>query len=607
MKAFWLAIAAFTLLALAVTWYAMGIGPASQATPQTPVAQTPATPADPREGRAEVPAVVPVAAPSATRVEVTPDEADDAAEAAPAPGPLTEEERRGHTVGRLLGPQGAPLADTDFRIHKEARFDGGTNRNSRKGTTDGLGRFDIQWGRGADFEERNVVVVQVEREPAAPLVSAPQVLEGPVVRTIELGDLVLAPAPLLAAGTVLDGHGAPVSGAKLTVEHARSGAAAIQGRAVSALDGTFGVWGEPVAGTEPVAGPESVADSEHVLVATASGYRQLEPVAFAPGAAAVEVRMHATGALVGSGSELGAAAGSLMVLVLPTALDDAAAAAALAASLGTYDPQSGLWIAAGATGGERGAQLAELWSERGAERFIGSALLSSDGAFFVDGLLPGMYRVELVAEDQVLLAFDDVRVRAGEATADPRLTDFQLANIAPWLALSIVNSSGRRVEGAFAWDAALERRPLEPLRAVDGRLELFLEPEAEALRVCAPGYLAKPFVVTPGEHSLRLTTAPTIGFTLPMGMRPPAGEEWLVGLMPVVPGKTLHDDWWDETVVPVRENPLTGQLGAFVRPEALGPHHVVMARRADGQLTLVGQAQFDVQRDAKLPVAWPAE
>ena len=123
----------------------------------------------------------------------------------------------------------------------------------------------------------------------------------------------------------------------------------------------------------------------------------------------------------------------------------------------------------------------------------------------------------------------------------------------------------------------------------------------------APGYLATEFKTLAGKHKVTLAEAPTLTFTLPKGVAPPAGEEWLVGLMPKVPGKQVQDDWWDAFLVPIRKNQLTGQYSAFVTSEALGPCHLLRAKRVNKQLTLVSSdaEELTVEKSATHILDWP--
>ena len=621
MKAFFLAILSITVALALIVWFVSDIGPAHESGSIEPVAHSTQTaapqhtslqPADEAGAQLDDEAVDKSGTQAGERAPVEP----AALAAAPVEQPATGDARPGHTIGRLIGPDGEPLVATAYNAFKEAWYVDRNNMNGRGGTTDDAGRFDIEWHVGADDELQNAVFFRSDREGTAPLISARRFIEGPLVREVDLGDVLMTPAPRLVAGTVVDQAGAPVQRAKVHVATVMSAAELAergwsaklstlrpQGRAMTDASGAFEIWAE------------RLETADHFLVAEAAGHRQLQPQAFQPGEAGVDLRLHRMGAIAGTGADLGPAANEMSLIAIPTALSDSAAARALLESRGTYSPEERIWERIGVAEDDssdapteqvdRETQLQELWSERNQNNFLGFAMFSSDDAFFIDKLWPGIYRVEILRGEELVLAIDDVVVRAGETPMDPRLFEFVLPQAAQWLELYVFNSVGRRIDDAVAWDLASARRPLSPAQVESGRLRLSIEPDA--YRVSAPGYLATEFKTLAGKHKVTLAEAPTLTFTLPKGVAPPAGEEWLVGLMPKVPGKQVQDDWWDAFLVPIRKNQLTGQYSAFVTSEALGPCHLLRAKRVNKQLTLVSSdaEELTVEKSATHILDWP--
>jgi hypothetical protein len=128
---------------------------------------------------------------------------------------------------RVLGEDGKPLVNKllDIRLRSYGALGGGTSNRERK--TDARGFFYVP------LEDRlgGSSFVLTIAQPSTPSVQAVRALTpGSESGWIDLGDIRLALAPVLAAGRVVDAEGKPLPGAKIAVRATNSPAASSSSR-----------------------------------------------------------------------------------------------------------------------------------------------------------------------------------------------------------------------------------------------------------------------------------------------------------------------------------------------------------------------------------------
>lgn len=191
--------------------------------------------------------------------------------------PLLSESRV--LVARLLDAEGQPLPEVFFAVKSSARHRSSSSSSSSstvvRSDAEARVRF-VGTDRFGGDAERLVELRQDERDLEVEL---PVPEPWPAGET-DLGDVRMAPAPVLAGGQVVDAAGQPVAGARLRVP-AVAGAEAKSGD-----DGRFAVRSRAAAG-----------DAE--LHASARGFLPFGPLAFAAGTTGLVVRLEAAGILAG--------------------------------------------------------------------------------------------------------------------------------------------------------------------------------------------------------------------------------------------------------------------------------------------------------------------
>lgn len=262
----------------------------------------------------------------------------------------------------------------------------------------------------------------------------------------DLGDVVLDHGLALAEGRVVDAGGAPVADAHLLVRAPYGDAGArrsvrLAGTLASRDDGTFELFAQP---------DQDLPAQGFELSAQADGFAPCAPVAFAPGARGLELRLGRAGAIAGS-----------VRLLAGQSPDDVRV---------TFRAGDDRW----------------------------NAPVGDDGAFRLDGLAPGTYafRAELrldagLDRQPPAVEVDDVLVRAGEVAEDPRLQNVVIAALVDELCLRVVDDQGQPVARATVRVAG-EGRGGEVRSGSDGRavlrgrqVPLDLEVEAFGFRPAA--------------------------------------------------------------------------------------------------------------------------
>lgn len=309
--------------------------------------------------------------------------------------------------GRLLLPDGTPAAERDARIAV------GQNDLSRRESfvrTDAAGGF--RFPLDTSLEERALLVLDARIALEHGALGASAMLEGPVSGERNLGDLWLAPEPLLAAGRVVDTSGRPIPGALVRASAAYSGGGFLPvGRVYADAGGAFAIHARSAL--------SGSALSALRLTAEHPRFAQAEGVPVLAGAADVELVLEGAGRIAGS------------VLFDEEWFCDFARVRATPAG-------------------------AEEWTEAEIER---------PGSFSLPSLAPGEWTVKIGmwGEEEGGVTVEGVRVAAGVVCRDPRLQDVDLRGKARYISLSVVDGSGAPLEeaelryrtpGGDAWNEA---------------------------------------------------------------------------------------------------------------------------------------------------------
>ncbi len=228
----------------------------------------------------------------------------------------------------------------------------------------------------------------------------------------ELGDVVIAPGPLLAAGTVVRSDGTPIAHASVTllVHQGKRFALAMHANTVTDASGRFELRG--------------CFDATRVRLLVQGPGLGLTTLEADPGTSGLRVVLSPSGSIAGS------------VIVG-----------------GLVRPRD-LFVIASIPG--------EAPDQSGGPRLV---VPRADGSFAMEGLAEGTYRIEIKARgtDPVAFAVDGVRVAPGETTADERLQGIDLSKRLFACELTVLAPDGKPLatEVNVSWkasDSAVEVR-----------------------------------------------------------------------------------------------------------------------------------------------------
>ncbi len=344
-------------------------------------------------------------------------------------------------VGRLLDPSEQPVSDAVVEARVETVDKRGRMRNlsrSRLRTEhDGSFRYPLQ--RLALEQTGRVLVIEREGTSSGEQLGA-RIELALVLRPgpNELGDVILAPPPLLVAGRVESETGASVAGAELRLYFQTPGDGA-SWRPLWAFgtnadhEGAFAIRGWVAPGRLAVdARHPSHRPSDRLVVER--GERDARLVLLAAGAIAGRVVL----------SE-GVPAKRIVV--------------------GVRDPAA-----------------------PASEGVPHSARPDADGSFEILAVSPGTWTVQIDAPDTVV-TFDGVLVEAGETTRDPRLAEIDLRDLVFSFVLGVFDPEGAPVPGP----RAVTIRPVPPggprtTWGRDGRIEILSITPAVDVTVQANGF-----------------------------------------------------------------------------------------------------------------------
>lgn len=191
----------------------------------------------------------------------------------------------------------------------------------------------------------------------------------------EMGDVVLAQAPLVAEGRVVDAGGSPVAGAEVTWGFA-------SGRQGSTRFGALGIPQTVVTDAGGAFALRGLVSCERVQLSLSHAELRCEPIDVAVGASGLEIVLTATGGLAGR---------VLLDAGIPMTLQ-----------VRVLDDQTSADVAKG-----------EMHLERG-------------GGFECLSLPAGSYTLSVSTEGELLAEVRDVVIVAGEVTRDPRIQEIDL-------------------------------------------------------------------------------------------------------------------------------------------------------------------------------------
>lgn len=386
-------------------------------------------------------------------------------------------------VGRALGPDGAPLAERALRVNARVRVNG-ADRGGRSGgaTTDADGRF--RWYVELEALREGVLAVEL-RAPAqagAPELAASVDLPLPLDEgETALGDVALAGAALVVAGTVVDPLGRPIPDVRLGVAALQPGSDLRPDywQQVAGLYTTSDAAGRfELRGTPPPGRLALRASAAHVV--------REEPAPFPLGAREYTLTLQRAGVLAGR------------VLVDPGV------------------PAQRLRV--------------RLRPPGRRERTSYGCDVMADGRFQARAVEPGDYdlHVHVESESEPLATVPGVRVAADGSSDDPRLDPVDLRGALHALVLRVTDEAGAPLDGAWVRydpDGAGGADPIG--RAVEGgRAVLVAKERALDLEVGAAGFRSARVEGASGEADVALAR----GYALRVRLRgaPPAlGEAWL--------------------------------------------------------------------------------
>jgi hypothetical protein len=345
---------------------------------------------------------------------------------------------------RLVREDRTPLASAAVLLARDETDGSGMRSVSSIVTTNGDGYVTFE---AAAIDPEKIRVIEASFPPYTPERTGRLDFSRPFpLGENDLGELVLVEAARIASGRVIDGAGDPVSGAIVTLHWKNDG---IKRRAItpifepsqltatSRIDGTFTLYGE--------------WEGELALVArnTALGESARQPIVH--GQTGIELRLAPMGAIRGSVRvPHGFVADQInAVLFDPTVFD---------------------------------------FSFRSGE----SRPLGRNGSFRFDQLGAGIYSVRFeCTHPDPLLVVNEVVVRSGETTLDPRLQDVGLDSAIGVLDVVIVDVSGAPLGAQLMVRARTRDHSVGAKLLGTGMWRVITHPLGQDLVVSRPGYVPR--------------------------------------------------------------------------------------------------------------------
>jgi len=339
---------------------------------------------------------------------------------------------------------------------------------------------------------------------------------------VDLGDVKLEPAGLIAAGVVLDGADAPIEGANV---QAQFGNADPRGRmrwdrarsalaATSGADGRFEVRGIPQ--------PDGLR-----LVASKRGWNDEGPVEARLGSDEVVLRLAKSGSLQGT------------VMLNPG-----------------VEPSL--------------FQVRASWSQFEASgeelRRNASARVDSDGAFTINEVAPGQASVEITLSGtgRRLELIEGVFVTSGEATRDPRLNPIDLSDDVFVYKIDVLDGAHQPVESGYVATNERSRNSRMAYAIRQGSAMVMAFQRAVDLEISAPGHSTLLLKGVDGDREVVLDPAFTVKLHLAEHVKLPRSPIVLQAKLTPSTGNRRSD------VIQIFEG---GQAVGWSNPWMMGPEN----------------------------------
>jgi len=406
-------------------------------------------------------------------------------------GPRRAGERVEHTVRlrsehpvlvfRAVDESGAALANLALTLLLAQRTALMNAESRPAATTDGEGRFSVELGDPYQAGDRRTLRVT---SPGGELGVELDLARAFEPGRVDMGDLVLAPAPLLAAGRVTDAEGTLVSEASFRLE--------VQG----ADEGTW--WQELETGTKSDAEGRfelrAFAAGTRVRLTARAGDRRSETLEVERGTRGVELVVQ----------RLGAVAGSLL-------LDPDVPASAIVLRL----------------------------TRHGEEDSSSEHRALSDGTFRLVELLPGDYRFSAGASNEESEFEAELRVLPGADTRDPRLQGIDLRGRLHALRLTLTAEGRHDFTGRVVYRSA-EDGGSGPTQWFQASTVLLVTPHEHLdVTVYVAGFRTVELRGVSGERELTLEPSLRVRLVLPAEVELPAPPVFLKAVL-------AADDGFDE-------------------------------------------------------------
>jgi hypothetical protein len=425
------------------------------------------------------------------------------------PGPRFPGERPRYTlllgldhpvlVFRAVDARGEPLRRRELLLELSTRSGWMIGNDERKTQSDQEGCFLVELAADYRDGDRRSLTVSTEGEALGARVDLGRAF---AAGRNELGDLVLAPPPLIAAGRVLAGRERPVAAfVRLEVpvhEDERRETIWYWDEVASAqadADGRFALHGH--------------VDGEQArLTAELEGLRSA-PQTVAVGSQALEIWLLETGWVEGS------------VLLDPG-----------------VPPEKIQALLRRVEGGQPGADA--LVSET-----RGQTALGEDGRFRIGDQFPGLYELELqLGDERPLLTIPGIELRAGQGSPDPRLDPIDLRGRLFAVRIRLVPPRpDPELRGNLAYRPAGDAGTGEESEYFYDADEIRLvttHPRLDA-RLFVQGYRAERLSELSGEREVRLRPALAVRLALPAGIVLPTPPVHLKAVLVATSGEQQID------------------------------------------------------------------
>lgn len=369
---------------------------------------------------------------------------------------LREDVTAACVVVRLVDATRAPVRGEQIGIGLNQKVQIGTSSGvtstSTTETTDDAGELRLWFDAGGPDSVRRITFARRERPEA----TATLTIDYPLAPGVtHLGDVVLDVERNVAfAGRVVDEHDAPVAGARIDVSRITrfpGGGRASTGVEVDAHSDDAGTF-EIRFASDP--------DAEYSVSAHKEGYLAEGAVDARFGTADLRLRLRRAGSITGS-------------LAVDAATLELIGVRAIATEIGRRE----------------------------------GVIDAATGAFAFESLAAGTYIVELTRRGagRPWLRVADVDVRAGEATADPRLQGVALPAGLRRVRVIVQDSAGRPLADAIVRaDEPLDVSQGISLRHHDGDGIAILARPGSSLFAGAPGFRSQAFTVVEETHTVHL-------------------------------------------------------------------------------------------------------